>query len=71
MINLCYLFGGIGAIFGFIAALMAYLITYNEYLHHYQTKKEPRKMALETAIITFFVFFLISLIAGYFLTKNI
>jgi hypothetical protein len=42
--------------FAFIAAMMAYLISYNEWIHHYPTKKEPRKIALETAIFTFVVF---------------
>lgn len=65
------LFLGIGGIFGFFAALMAYLITYNEWVHHYPTKKEPRKMALEAAVFTFIFFFIISLIAGYVLTKTL
>ena len=60
----------IGGVFGFLGALIAYLITYNEWVHHYSTKKEPRKMALETAIFVFVFFLLVSLIAGYFLTFN-
>jgi len=65
------LFFAIGGIFGFLASLMAYLITYNEYMHHYQTKKEPRKMATESAIVAFVFFFLISLFAGYVLINFI
>jgi uncharacterized membrane protein YbjE (DUF340 family) len=61
------LFIGVGTIFGFVAALMAYLITYNEWLHHYPTKREPRRIALETAILTFMIFLIMSLIAGYIL----
>ncbi|MDI6864480.1 MULTISPECIES: hypothetical protein [Thermodesulfovibrio] len=49
--------------FSIIAAVMVYLITYNEYMHHYTTKKEPRKIALETAIFTF-VFFIV---VGFFI----
>jgi H+/Cl- antiporter ClcA len=72
MANPAYnLFLGIGVVFGFLASLMAYLITYNEWVHHYPTKKEPRKIALEAAIFTFIFFFLISLIAGYFFIKTI
>lgn len=72
MANPAYnLFLGIGVVFGFLASLMAYLITYNEWVHHYPTKKEPRKIALEAAIFTFIFFFLISLIAGYLFTKMI
>jgi hypothetical protein len=64
------LFLGIGLIFGSLAGLMAYLITYNEYTRHYQTKKEPRKMALEAAVFTFFFFFILALLIGYFLLKT-
>jgi hypothetical protein len=65
------LFLGIGGVFGFIAGLMAYLITYNEYMHHYQTKKEPRMMAFEAALVAFTFFFLMSLISGYILINFI
>jgi H+/Cl- antiporter ClcA len=65
------LFLGIGLIFGFLAALMVYLITYNEWLHHYPTKKKPRKMALEAAIFAFIFFFLMSLFSGYILINFI
>jgi len=65
------LFLVIGGAFGFLAALMAYLITYNEWVHHYPTKKESRKMAMETAIFTFVFFFLLSMIEGYLLTKTL
>jgi H+/Cl- antiporter ClcA len=72
MINPLYdLFLGIGVIFGAIAALMAYLITYNEWMHHYPTKKKPRKMALEAAIFAFIFFFLMSLFSGYVLINFI
>ncbi len=56
-INALKIFIGIGGLFGFLASLMAYLISYNEWIHHYPTKKEPRKIALRTAIFTFVVFF--------------
>jgi len=46
----------IDLLFSFIAALVAFGITYNEYVHHYPTKKEPIKLALDTAITTFIVF---------------
>jgi len=65
------LFLSIGIIFGFFASLMAYLITYGEWMHHYPTKKKPRKMAMETAIFTFVFFFLLSIIEGYLLTKTL
>jgi len=42
--------------FALIAAAMAYLITYNEWMRHYPTKKQPRKHAFEAATFTFIVF---------------
>ena len=57
--------------FALIAAVMAYLISYNEWVHHYPTKKEPRKMAWEAAVFTFIFFFLMSLFAGYILINYI
>ena len=65
------LFLVIGGVFSFLAGLMAYLITYNEYMHHYQTKKEPRKIAFEAALVAFTFFFLISLFSGYILVNYI
>jgi hypothetical protein len=32
---------------------MAYLVSYDEWRLHYPAKKEPRKIALETAVFTF------------------
>jgi hypothetical protein len=46
----------IDLLFSFIAACVAFAITYNEYAHHYPTKKEPLKLALDTAVVTFVVF---------------
>jgi len=47
----------IAAIFSPLAAIMAFLITYEEYIHHYPDKRKALKMSLETAIFTL-VFFL-------------
>lgn len=69
--SLISLFLGLGGVFGFLAALMAYLITYGEYLHHYPDKKRPRKLALEAAIFTFIFFLFLALIGGYVIAKYI
>ena len=61
------MFLAIGVLFGLIAALMAYLITYNEWIRHYPTKKEPRAMALKAAIITFVFFLVLAIFLGLFL----
>jgi len=54
--------------FALIAAVMAYLISYNEWMHHYPTKKEPRKIALESAVFAFIVFIAIILFIVYMFT---
>jgi H+/Cl- antiporter ClcA len=59
----------LGSVFGAIGAAMAYVIMYHEYLDHYPDKKQPRKIALEAAIITFLIFFGLSAGFGYFLAR--
>jgi hypothetical protein len=55
--------------FTLIGSIMTYLITYNEYMRHYQTKKEPRKIALEAAVFAFVLFNIISIFIIFILTK--
>ena len=57
----------IGLTFSPIAAIMAFLITYNEYRRHYSTETKPRKMALEVAIVTFVFFLALSVVIGWLL----
>lgn len=59
-----YLLLIIGLIFGSLGALMAYLITYKEWMRHYTSPKVPRRMALETAIFTFIFFLVVCMIVG-------
>jgi purine-cytosine permease-like protein len=49
-------------LFSVIAAAVAFGITYSEYVHHYPTKKEPVKIALNTAFFTFIVFVFIGIL---------
>jgi len=51
----------LGSIFGALAAAAAYLITYQEYIHHFPDKGRPRKMALRMALVAF-LFFVISIL---------
>ena len=46
-------------IFSFLAACVAFAITYNEFVHHYASKREPLKHARDNAIATFIVFLLL------------
>jgi hypothetical protein len=57
--------------FTLIGSFIAYLIIYNEWIHHYPTKKEPRKAALEAAVFTFIALSVISVFIIYVLTNYI
>lgn len=52
----------IDLLFSLIAACVAFGITYNEYAHHYPTKKEPLKFALDSAVFTFIVFIILGVL---------
>ena len=58
----------IGVIFGFLAALMAFVITWHEYEKHKFIGKRLFKEAFQTAIFAFVVFLLLSFIIGFMLT---
>ncbi|MCL4393220.1 MAG: hypothetical protein M1482_00080 [Chloroflexi bacterium] len=55
------------AIFSPIAGLIAVLITYEEFSHHYPDWKRPLRLALQAGFATVVVFFVMSMIASYFL----
>ena len=57
----------IGVIFGFLAALAAFVITYNEYEKHKFTGKRLFMQAFQTAIFTFLIFLVLSVLIGFFL----
>jgi len=57
-------------IFSPIAALMAYLITYAEYSHHYPDRGPVIREAVRAAIVTF-LFFLVLGIAVSFILPGI
>ena len=57
----------IGLILSPIAAAMAFLITYEEYSHHFTDKKKPLKFAFEAAIFTLIIFGILSLLISLFI----
>ena len=61
----------IGAVFGFLAALAAFVITWNEYEKHKFTGKRLFMQAFQTAIFTFVVFLMLELLAGILLSHFI
>jgi uncharacterized BrkB/YihY/UPF0761 family membrane protein len=60
----------IAAVLSLLAAVMAFLITYEEYKHHYADKRKIWKTALQSAVFTLVVFlllgFLLSLILPFY-----
>jgi ribose/xylose/arabinose/galactoside ABC-type transport system permease subunit len=59
----------IGVVFGFLAALMAFFITWNEYEKHKFRGKRLFMEALGAGLFTFLVFLLLSLLLGFILSK--
>ena len=59
----------LGIIFGLLAALIAFVITWHEYEKHKFTGKRLFKEAFQAAIFTFIVFLLLSFIIGFLLTR--
>jgi Na+(H+)/acetate symporter ActP len=47
------------------AAIIAFIVTYDEYQHHLD-KKSAKKQAFQSAIFTFVVFIIVGLLSGYF-----
>ena len=61
----------IGVIFGFLAALMAFVITWHEYEKHKFTGRRLFKEAFHSGIFTFAIFLLLSILTGFFLVRFI
>ena len=53
--------------FGLMAGLMAFLITYQEYSHHFKEKKKIIRLSLQAGFASFFVIVTAALIAEYVL----
>jgi len=53
-------------VFSPLAAIMAFLIVYDEYRHHYEEGKTPLKMGLRAALVTFIFFILWLLLFSLF-----
>jgi len=53
-----------GSSFGLLGAIMSFLITYQEYSRHFLSKREPLKMAVEIAVVTFLLFFGLCVVLG-------
>jgi len=59
----------IGIVFSFLAAVSAFVITWREYERHKFTGKRLFKEAIYSAIFTFIVFLLLSILIGFLLGR--
>ncbi len=55
----------IGVFFGSIAAIMAFLIIYNEYQKHRLERGRLWKEALSGALVTFIFFLVLAILVGF------
>jgi hypothetical protein len=55
----------IGLIFAPLAALMAFLITYEEYSHHYSRRRPALLHGLRAALFAFVIFLVVALTVGW------
>ena len=59
----------IGLAISVMAALAAFLITYEEWSHHYPSRREPLRHGIEAAIVAFVVFALLTIIVTAFAAR--
>jgi len=51
-----------------IAGLMAYVITFNEYSHHFAERRDAVKQSLEAGGVTFLFFVVLTAAIDFFIT---
>jgi H+/Cl- antiporter ClcA len=61
------LFVVLGALFGLLAGACAFVIAYAEYQRHFPGRRKPLQMALQTALVAFLFFFLLSAVLPWVL----
>ena len=61
------LFMAFGLVFGSLAAMMAFLITHEEYSRHHFPRRQLLKASLEAAGVSFMAIFLLAVVIGYLL----
>jgi hypothetical protein len=59
----------IGSVFGFIASLMAFVVTWNELEKHQFDRKRLIRESFQAASVTFIFFLILSLVSGFLVTK--
>lgn len=56
-------------LFSPIAAVMAFAITYGEYCRHFADRREPLRIGLWTAALTWILFMLVGIGGGWFVER--
>jgi ABC-type nickel/cobalt efflux system permease component RcnA len=59
----------IGLIFSTLAAIAAFLITYNERTHHFTSRRESLRYGIKAAIAAFLVFMAMTMLAAFFISR--
>ena len=57
----------VGAVFGIVAGLMTFLISYNELIKHFADKRIPIKVSLNSAMVSLVFFVILGYIIGFFI----
>jgi hypothetical protein len=57
----------IGGFFTVLASIMAFVTTFAEYTHHYSNKRQPLIEGCQTAIFTFIIFAILTLLTAWLL----
>lgn len=59
----------LGFIAGIVAGVMCYLITYNEYEHHFKGRRVVIE-SIKSALVAFVFFFLLVLLLSFLISKT-
>lgn len=69
--TLCSPFIMIGLILSVLAGVAAFLITYEEWSHHYTDRRKPLRYSIEAALAAFVVFAFITLVVNLLMSRFI
>lgn len=61
----------IGLAYSALASVMAFLITFNEYSHHFVEKRQAVKHGLEVALTAFVFFAIVTLALAFLLSERL
>lgn len=59
----------IGLVLSLLAGISAFLIAYQEWSHHFVSKREPLRQATQVGLLAFLVFAVATLAAGFLIME--